>query len=195
MRKFIAIIFLSIFFIIPSLADDISDYEIEGISIGDSALDFFSKEEIKKSYKTSYPKSDDYEGYEIPKNLSKIKFSTYDSITVTWKKIDKEKKIVAITGIKLYPNKLKQCLKKRDKTVEEIKKVVNYKNEDQYEMSYGKGSDSIGYVVDLKIQDGSIRIWCTDWDSKTEREKNWEDDFNVSIERKEFIYWLDNIAY
>tara|TARA_B100001057_G_scaffold63413_1_gene56962 strand:+ start:593 stop:1180 length:588 start_codon:yes stop_codon:yes gene_type:complete len=195
MRKFIAIIFLSIFFIIPSLADDISDYEIEGISIGDSALDFFSKEEIKKSYKTSYPKSDDYEGYEIPKNLSKIKFSTYDSITVTWKKIDKEKKIVAITGIKLYPNKLKQCLKKRDKTVEEIKKVANYKNEDQYEMSYGKGSDSIGYVVDLKIQDGSIRIWCTDWDSKTEREKNWEDDFNVSIERKEFIYWLDNIAY
>ena len=195
MRKFIAIIFLSIFFIIPSLADDISDYEIEGISIGDSALDFFSKEEIKKSYKTSYPKSDDYEGYEIPKNLSKIKFSTYDSITVTWKKIDKEKKIVAISGIKLYPNKLKQCLKKRDKTVEEIKKVANYKNEDQYEMSYGKGSDSIGYVVDLKIQDGSIRIWCTDWDSKTEREKNWEDDFNVSIERKEFIYWLDNIAY
>ena len=62
-------------------------------------------------------------------------------------------------------------------------------------MSYGKGSDSIGYAVDLKIQDGSIRIWCTDWDSKTEKKNNWEDDFNVSIERKEFIYWLDNIAY
>tara|TARA_A100001015_G_scaffold200770_1_gene224172 strand:+ start:2713 stop:3300 length:588 start_codon:yes stop_codon:yes gene_type:complete len=195
MRVFITVLVLIFSLQSWTKADDISDYEIEGISIGDSALDFFSEEEIKKSYKTSYPKSDDYEGYEIPKNLSKIKFSTYDSITVTWKKIDKEKKIVAISGIKLYPNKLKQCLKKRDKTVEEIKKVVNYTNEDQYEMSYGKGSDSIGYAVDLKIQDGSIRIWCTDWDSKTEKKNNWEDDFNVSIERKEFIYWLDNIAY
>jgi predicted nucleotide-binding protein (sugar kinase/HSP70/actin superfamily) len=124
-----------------------------------------------------------------------MKFSIYDSITVTWKKIDKEKKIVAIAGIKLYPNKLKQCLKKRDKTVEEIKEVVNYTNEDQYETHYGEGNDNKGYVVELQIQDGSIRIWCTDWDSKTEKENNWEDDLNVSIERKEFLYWLNNIAY
>ena len=193
-------VFLTVLVLIFNLqswtkADDISDFEIEGISIGDSVLDFFSKEEIKKSYKTSYPKSDDYVGYEIPKNLSKMKFSIYDSITVTWKKIDKEKKIVAIAGIKLYPNKLKQCLKKRDKTVEEIKEVVNYTNEDQYETHYGEGNDNKGYVVELQIQDGSIRIWCTDWDSKTEKENNWEDDLNVSIERKEFLYWLNNIAY
>ena len=62
-------------------------------------------------------------------------------------------------------------------------------------MNYGEGNDSIGYVIDLLIEGGSIRIWCTDWDEKTEKEKNWEDDFNVSIDTKEFIYWLDNIAF
>ena len=31
-----------------SCMDDIRDFEIEGMSIGDSALDFFSEEEIKK---------------------------------------------------------------------------------------------------------------------------------------------------
>ena len=95
----------------------------------------------------------------------------------------------------MYPNNLKQCLKKRDETVEEIKKDLIYTEESQYETNYGEGNESIGYVVDLKIQGGSIRIWCTDWDSKTEKEKDWDDDFNVSIETKEFIYWLDNIAY
>ena len=33
-------------------ADDISDFEIEGISIGDSVLDFFSEDEIKKTHGT-----------------------------------------------------------------------------------------------------------------------------------------------
>ena len=32
-------------------ADDIRDFEIEGMSIGDSALDFFSEREIKKKQK------------------------------------------------------------------------------------------------------------------------------------------------
>ena len=46
-------VFLTVLVLIFSLqswtkADDISDFEIEGISIGDSVLDFFSKEEIKK---------------------------------------------------------------------------------------------------------------------------------------------------
>ena len=193
-------IFLSVLILIFSLqslskADDISDFEIEGMSVGDSILKFYTLSDFNNYYVGAYPKSDDYETYEIPKDLSKIKFSTYDSVTVTWKKNDKEKKIVAVSGIKLYPKKLKQCLKKRDKTVEEIKEILNYTSEDQYEMIYEEGNDSIGYVIDLKIQGGSIRIWCTDWDNKTEEENNWDDDFNVSIETKEFIYWLDNIAY
>ena len=195
MRVFIAALVLIFSLQSWTRADDIRDFEIEGISIGDSLLKYFDLADINNFYKTYYPNSDDYEGYEIPKSLSKIKFSTYDSITVTWKKTDKELKIAAISGIKLYPNNLKECLKKRDKTAEEIKKILNNTKEDQYEVTYGEGNDSKGYVIDLLIEGGSIRIWCTNWDDKTEKEKNWEDDFNVSIETKEFIYWLDNIAY
>ena len=32
-----------------SKADDIKDFEIEGMSIGDSLLDYFSKDEIEKN--------------------------------------------------------------------------------------------------------------------------------------------------
>ena len=35
-----------LFFSSSLFADDISDFEIEGMSIGDSALDYFSKEQL-----------------------------------------------------------------------------------------------------------------------------------------------------
>ena len=47
MKKFLAILILIFSLQTPSQADDISEFEIEGISIGDSALDFFTEGQIK----------------------------------------------------------------------------------------------------------------------------------------------------
>ena len=80
-------VFLTVLILIFSLqswtkADDIRDFEIEGIGIGDNALDFFTKEEIKD--KTS-----------IPPNLENSKYTqscfngygnTYDRICIAFKK-------------------------------------------------------------------------------------------------------------
>ena len=46
-------IFLSVIIIIfnlqsKTIADDISDFQIEGISVGDSALNYFSKSELEE---------------------------------------------------------------------------------------------------------------------------------------------------
>ena len=59
MKKLLAIIILSLCFITPSQADDIRDFQIEGISIGDSLLDYLSKKEIF-SGKQNYYKSDEF---------------------------------------------------------------------------------------------------------------------------------------
>ena len=58
-------IFLTLLILIFSLqswtkADDISDFEIEGISIGDSLLDYYTTEEIINSKKTIYPESKNF---------------------------------------------------------------------------------------------------------------------------------------
>ena len=47
MKVFIVVLVLIFSFQSLTRADDIRDFEIEGISIGDSALDFFSEEKIK----------------------------------------------------------------------------------------------------------------------------------------------------
>ena len=49
LTKVLIIIFLTFSFHNITKADDIRDFEIEGMSIGDSLLDYFSENEIKNS--------------------------------------------------------------------------------------------------------------------------------------------------
>ena len=167
MKKLSTYLFLIFFsFQSPSWADDIRDFEIEGMSFGDSLLDYYDEDEINNFLKMNYPGDDEYTGYEIPKSLSKIKFNTYDSITVHFKTNDKKMKIVSISGIKLYPNKLEKCLKDRDKIAKEMKDSLNNPVEDEYTTTYGDDNNSKGYTKELIIEKGSIRFWCNDWDKK-----------------------------
>ena len=46
MKKFLAVLILIFTLQTPTQADDIKDFQIEGMSIGDSALDYFSEKEI-----------------------------------------------------------------------------------------------------------------------------------------------------
>ena len=46
MKKLFITLFLSLFFITSSQADDIRDFQIEGISVGDSLLDYIPEEKI-----------------------------------------------------------------------------------------------------------------------------------------------------
>ena len=48
-------------------ADDISDFQIEGMSVGDSLLDYFSEKKIKKSKRKTHFKSKEYSRYLIEK--------------------------------------------------------------------------------------------------------------------------------
>ena len=57
MKKLLALLFSLLFLSSPSVfADDISDFTIEGMSIGDSLLDYMTEEEILN-------KIEIYEGY------------------------------------------------------------------------------------------------------------------------------------
>ena len=195
MKRLLLILILTLSVQTLTKADGIMDFEIEGISIGDSILKYYNREDLNKFYKISYPNSDKYTGYEIPNHLSKIKFKNYESITLHYKKNDTSMKVVAVSGIILYPNNLTKCLRDRDLRVKEIKNSLIKYTEEKYETTFGEDKISKGYMRDLKIDEGSIRIWCTNWSEKVTKDKEWEDDLNISIDSKSFIYWVDNKAY
>ena len=51
MKKVLGILVLGLFLITPSQADDIRDLQIEGMSVGESLLDYFSEAQIQQQEK------------------------------------------------------------------------------------------------------------------------------------------------
>ena len=75
MKKFIAIIVLVLFLIAPSQADDIRDFQIEGISVGDNLLNFFDKNKIDSFPGNYYPNSKKFKMIDLSYEFS---LQTYD---------------------------------------------------------------------------------------------------------------------
>ena len=74
MKKLCIYIFLVLFsFQTPSQADDIKEFQIEGMSIGDSALDYFTKEQIKNAeFKIESESALSMRGQTSPNKISQI---------------------------------------------------------------------------------------------------------------------------
>ena len=115
MKLFIAVLVLIFSLQSWTKADDIRDFEIEGISIGDSLLDYYSETQINSFFKIQYPSSDKFIGYE-----SNLSYNTYDAVSFHFKKKDKNYKVFSLKGFKTYNNKLNICRKEKKKVVLEI---------------------------------------------------------------------------
>ena len=110
MKKLSTYLFLILFsFSAPSFADDISDFQIEGISIGDSALEYLSLEEIQKEIEKSKiryaHKKNSYKFGEVELENKKFTiseyikfFELYDALGFSYKTDDKKYIVQGIQG-------------------------------------------------------------------------------------------------
>ena len=105
MKRLLLILILTFSFQSWTKADDIRDLEIEGMSIGDSLLDFYSEKEIKQSFVYNYT-SDKYETAQF---LDSVNFIKYDAVHINFLKADKKMIIQSIQGMKDY-NQIKSKL-------------------------------------------------------------------------------------
>ena len=189
MKKLLAIIVLSLCFITPLQADDIKDFQVEGISVGDSLLDYYNKSQITSKTKGSYPGDDGFYGISFSVNSA-----NYQKISPTLKKGDNEFIIYSIRGEKKMD--YKNCLKKKEIVIKEIKEILtdvkihNYVS--NYKNKYGK---SISNDTDLRVKKGTIKIYCNNWDDTITQTRGWHDSFNISADSDEFINWIRNKAY
>ena len=167
-------------------ADDIRDFEIEGMSIGNSLLDHVSLKRIKSRQTHYYPKSKKYVGYMRIKEAS-----FYDQVAVRVIDGDKNYKIASINGILVYKNNISDCYKKKKEITEEIYSEIGGERKD-YTYNY-PNDDSKSEVTDLVFLDGSVRIFCTDY-SKVREEKNYQDHLSVGVSSSKYLDWLSNEA-
>ncbi len=188
MKKLSTYLFLILFsFSAPSFGDDISDFQSEGMSIGDSALDFFSEEEIKKEL-FSFP--DDKDKTFIHAEFYKLPFfKVYDSIQIAMKTNDTKYIIHAVRSGIFYDNNIDSCYKKMDEIAEELSEVFkNGEKEIQKKRKHSldESGKSTTEGVAFFLKSGNASVRCYDWS----KEMSYTDNLNVTIKTKEYNEWL-----
>ena len=108
MKRLLLILILTLSFQSLTNADDISDFEIEGISIGDSLLNFVSKEYINNQKPFTYPKSKKFKEYRVDMELLQ-----YDMVTVTVKASDNKYIIYSMMADLSFINNFNKCKAKK----------------------------------------------------------------------------------
>ena len=197
MKIFIAVLILIFNLQSWTKADDIRDFEIEGMSIGDSLLDYFSEEEIKTNEKKAYVWKTKFLINGFYKHSS---FKIYDKVQVTYKKKDKQYLLHALDGKIYYKENIKECYKKKDEIVKDISEVLKdaAKKFDAGTKKHeeDKSGNSKSTVVEFWFDNGDLaRVICTDWSEKLENEKNYWDDLSVIFNSKEYADFLMYEAY
>ena len=194
MKKLLGILVLGLCLITSSQADDIKEFEIEGMSIGDSLLDYFSEEEIKSFRRDDFPGSKKY--YQLTILSSKLK--AFDALTNSFKSNDKNYIIHSLGGALEFPNDIDGCLKKKDEIFSEIKELF-------YDVSKSKSytrkqdeettGESKFHTTDFNFYTGeSVRIMCIDFGNKYEQ-NGYIDNLRVFINSSVYRNWINKEAY
>ena len=201
-KKIFFLIILLTTFQNPSLADDIKNFQIERMSIGDSALNYFSETELE----------DNEQGWH---NYNYNEYSTsfmpgkgiYNWFLVSYRNNDYNFKIEALVGglkKKNYDNK--ECNNNLDAAALNMSKLFkNAKQEDKkrYELTTDAarvypftGKSAVTSISFNFPDDGTIIIACYNMDKKANQisfitsNLNQSDSFRVSVRSPTFANYL-----
>jgi hypothetical protein len=199
MRRLLLILILTFSFQSLTKADDIRDFQIEGMSIGDSLLDYFSKSKINNK-KNSYPdkgyiyKSRDYYALTYWDN---DRFETYDGVQIVLKDNDKKYIIYSIAGLNILD--IEKCYSQftsieneLDTVFKNSKKVDKQKRVHVYDKSSKSTTTDVYYYL---IEGSYAALICTDWSDTITKSKNWDDSLRLEMGSTDFKDWLNNEAY
>lgn len=187
MKKLSTYLFLILFsFSSSSFADDIRDFQIENMSIGDSALDYFSKEEILKNIQHNL-----YSDNEYSAAMFKYDKNEYFAIQIHFKTNDKNYILKSIDGIFGLID-LNSCIRKKNEISKEMSKVflgIEKDKRDSWDMASGNGKMH-GTVFRFDSGDFA-EVVCYEY--KKEIKKT--DHGRVAVVTKELNEWIVNKAH
>ena len=190
MRISIAVLVLIFSFQSWTKADDIRDFEIEGMSIGDSLLDYFSEEEIKKAIRKDQYPGKDGKFIEIQfSNETSSFLKIYEGMQIVYKKNDKNYKIYSIAGGLFYKRDINKCLNMQ-KTIDKDLSNLFEKAERQVKKkkySWDKtGKSYVHFIVYYLDTDDEVEVTCYEFAEHL----NSEHYLTVAVDTKEFKAWL-----
>ena len=188
MKKLLATIVLSLFCSNLVLADNVRNYEIEGMSIGDSLLDFMSESEIKNNeIKYWGNKKKKYSVTGIINNLN-----TYNQVEVYYKSKDKKYKIEQIAGMMFIDN-LDECLQERETIIKSFGSSFSNLEKNTAVLDYapdktGKSKQhQVSYFFNKK--NSNMRVECVQFSQKMKKEERGRNHLNVTASSDKITTW------
>ena len=195
MKKFNLFVFFLVLNLQLSLkAENIKEFEIEGISLYDSALNHFTEsvlqEDTVNNYTSNkYTTSNIYDGLKM-----------YDYIQVSYKTDDREYIIQDISAAKNI--KYEECLNQLDEVGSDISSIYedSSKISNDGKLTYNHPVDKSGQtkVTDIAwyFDNGDVIVaQCYNWNSEFGKKNNLKDSLTIAISNKDIDRWLSKEAY
>ena len=207
MKKLFTYLFLILFsFQASSQADDIRDFQIEGMSVGGSLLDYFSEEKIEEEKNTEYVfryKDNKFVnlgiGFGKSFPLSK-KLEIFEEMGVTIKPNDKSYKIYSISGDFYCDIDINICFSKKDEILSELKDFFGnqaelYTYETKHSIDTTGNSIVYGNRFTFKKIKDIVSLNIYQWGDEILAKNNWGHNLKLSINLEEFDNFILNEAY
>ena len=164
-------------------ADDIRDFQIEGMSIGDSALDYFSEDDINEAIDESYADRKYLTKTFLNKNLN-----LYEALQITYKANDNNKIIVGVVGAIFYPNNINKCKKQMYEIASELSDLFPTTIKKDWG-KYEKGDNTGHYFpITFDFEDrATAMVSCHDWNKET----GLDDNLKVSLFEARYSKYIE----
>jgi len=188
MKRLLLILILIFSFQTLTKAEDISDFEIEGVSIGDNLLNFLTIDEIKNSTYPVMRGSKEFNKYhKVPLNNNS---NRYDNVLLYYKKDDPDKIIQAVAGRNYYVENIDECYDLQKTIVKELESIFteSKKNNNGKERVSGfPNGESYKYDVSFYLKDGSVvHTACYDFSIKDTQTR---DRLSIGIFSQNYLDW------
>ena len=206
MKKLLILLF-SLFLLSSSsvFADDISDFTIEGMSIGDSLLDYMTEEEILEEIEK---RKDYYHYYNEPNKYAEIylfkDFPTYDGVSFFIKNNttniyvgNKNEKytILAVRGLIHFNEDFDSCVVKRDEIAEILSSMFPNAKKTTNVFAHSIDPSGISTVDGVYFKLNSeveIEATCLDFEETLRIKNRWNDALSIIVLPKEIYEWMSD---
>jgi len=191
MKFFLAFIILIFNFQSLTKADDIRDFQIEGMSVGDSLLNYMDPEKINNSIRNYFEDERKYYVVGLADNLN-----SYDVVDIYLKTGDKKYIIRTIGG--LLDISSSKCLSRKVKISKDLENFFPNIKKEEFEKSheFDKSNKSKQYQTVFflkktkKANDPHIRVECSIWSKEVKNKNGFSDSLNVVAMTTEILDWI-----
>jgi hypothetical protein len=188
------LIILVLLFSSSLVADDISDLQIEGMSIGDSLLDYMSEETILREIEDNKDRYSFLEdSYRFGEVFKWEGLKDYDVISFLVKPEDEKFLIYDISGSIEFLNDFSGCKKKQNEIVKELSEMFSNAIKDEGTYNH-RGDPTNRSIVDFVRFTFNSRDYvltqCMDFEENLRIKENLMEDLSVAVSTLEVHKWF-----